>query len=303
MTERLDACERSGTQRIRASGTFAAVPRLVLIVLVVGLGCVPKRAPAIAVEDVFVADTPLDRALTDFVARVSASRAASPVGAPMPPPHVAAWNEVLAQVEQHRAALPLATVARARLVLQTAVDDDRAVFGDLPNSLAQRLPPTFERLRAQLVAMTTPRHHANPRAFVWPASPVEVTSPWGERVHPIRGESQFHAGVDLAAELAQPIRAADVGTVSFAGWNAGHGKQVELQHDEHLSTRYSHLSTLLVSPGQRVRKGEVIALAGQSGLATGPHLHFELWRDGEALDPELLLPPPPTHAVRVEVLR
>ncbi len=89
----------------------------------------------------------------------------------------------------------------------------------------------------------------------------------------------------------------------FAGWNGGHGKQVELQHDEHWSTRYSHLSTLMVEPGHTVKRGEVIGLAGATGLATGPHLHFEVWRDGETLDPELALPPPPVDGARVEVIR
>jgi murein DD-endopeptidase MepM/ murein hydrolase activator NlpD len=121
---------------------------------------------------------------------------------------------------------------------------------------------------------------------------VVVTSSWGDRQHPIHGDVRFHAGVDLAGELAQPVRAAAAGTVVYSGWNGGHGKHVELQHDAHLSTGYSHLLSLLVSVGQVVKRGQVIALVGETGVATGPHLHFEVRRDGESLDPEATLPRP-----------
>ena len=81
--------------------------------------------------------------------------------------------------------------------------------------------------------------------------------------------------------------------VIFSGWNGAHGKQVELQHDAHVSTRYSHLQTILVEAGQTVRQGDIIGLLGETGMVTGPHLHFELRLDGEAVDPEARLPRPP----------
>jgi murein DD-endopeptidase MepM/ murein hydrolase activator NlpD len=80
--------------------------------------------------------------------------------------------------------------------------------------------------------------------------------------------------------------------VAFAGWNAGHGKQVELQHDPHLASRYSHLAAWSIQPGAVVRRGDVIGWAGKTGSATGIHLHFEVRRDGASLDPEDALPRP-----------
>jgi murein DD-endopeptidase MepM/ murein hydrolase activator NlpD len=113
-------------------------------------------------------------------------------------------------------------------------------------------------------------------------------------VHPIAGDTRFHAGIDLEAPLEQPVRAAEVGTVVFSAWNGAHGKQIELQHDAHWATRYSHLDVLLVRPGTVVKKGQVIGLSGQTGLTTGPHVHFEIRRDGDALDPEVFLQLPAT---------
>jgi murein DD-endopeptidase MepM/ murein hydrolase activator NlpD len=286
------------------------VARLTLTLPLLALACVPPPAAPRTVlgEDEPLISGALPDGLAAFVRATAATRKATPKGAPMPQAHVDAWQDVFSLVDRTLEGTPEGTptaqqLARIRLTLEGAFDDDRAVFGDIPPSLAQRLPDTFARLRTRLVALTARRHHANPRAFLWPTSPVEVTSPWGDRQHPIRNEPMFHQGIDLAAERAQPIRAAEAGTVIFAGWNGGHGKQVELQHDEHWSTRYSHLSTLLVEPGHTVKKGEVIGLAGATGLATGPHLHFELWRDGETLDPELALPPPPVDGARVELIR
>jgi murein DD-endopeptidase MepM/ murein hydrolase activator NlpD len=270
------------------------------------LACATAHAPPRTVlgEDEPLISGALPDGLATFVRVTTASRKASARGAPMPASHVDAWQAVFALVDHTLDGKPSAQqLARLRLTLEAAFDDDRAVFGDMPPALAQQLPETFARLRTRLVTLSAHPRHANPRTFLWPTSPVEVTSPWGDRQHPIRNEPMFHQGIDLAAERAQPIRAAEAGTVLFAGWNGGHGKQVELQHDAHWSTRYSHLSTLLVEPGRTVKRGEVIGLAGATGLATGPHLHFEVWRDGETLDPELALPPPEVDGARVEVIR
>jgi murein DD-endopeptidase MepM/ murein hydrolase activator NlpD len=109
-------------------------------------------------------------------------------------------------------------------------------------------------------------------------------------VHPLHGDYRFHAGVDLEAADTQPVEAAADGVVVWAGWNGAHGKQIELQHDAHLATRYSHLTSMFVEPGERVKRGTVIGLAGHTGAVTGPHLHFELRKDGVAVDPEVLMP-------------
>jgi murein DD-endopeptidase MepM/ murein hydrolase activator NlpD len=115
--------------------------------------------------------------------------------------------------------------------------------------------------------------------------PGAITSDFGLRLHPILHFFRIHRGLDFAAGWGEPVRAAADGIVSAAGWDGGYGRQVRLEHRGDLGTSYSHLSSIVVQPGDRVRKGEVIGLAGASGLATGPHLHFEVYRRGQAIDP------------------
>jgi murein DD-endopeptidase MepM/ murein hydrolase activator NlpD len=242
-----------------------------------------------------VASEALLERLQTFLSFADRQRDDTPRGGPMPDALAAEWLSVSADVERltGRTATTLDLV-RARLWLQTALEADGARFGDVPVGVATTAQQTLATVTRRLVERT--RGHrlplANPAHFAWPVAPVVVTSPWGQRTHPIHGDERFHAGVDLEATRAQPVTAAGPGIVAFAGWNAGHGKQVELQHDPHLSTRYSHLSGFAVRPGDVVRRGDVIGWAGRTGTATGVHLHFEVRRDGEALDPEDELPGP-----------
>lgn len=111
------------------------------------------------------------------------------------------------------------------------------------------------------------------------------TSGFGMRRHPLLGYSRFHRGIDFGAAYGSPILAATDGVVAFAGWHGGHGKYVKLNHSGGLATAYAHMSRFAVSPGQRVRQGQVIGYVGSTGLSTGPHLHYELYRNGEAINP------------------
>ncbi|MBC2662741.1 M23 family metallopeptidase [Novosphingobium flavum] len=112
-----------------------------------------------------------------------------------------------------------------------------------------------------------------------------VTSLYGQRFHPILGYTRMHAGVDFGAAWGSPIVATADGVVSYAGYHGGHGMYVRLEHGGSLGTGYGHMSRIMVWPGQRVRAGEVIGLVGSSGLSTGPHLHYEMYRDGQTVDP------------------
>jgi murein DD-endopeptidase MepM/ murein hydrolase activator NlpD len=112
-----------------------------------------------------------------------------------------------------------------------------------------------------------------------------ITSPFGNRFHPVLGYSRFHAGTDFGAEHGSPILAAETGIVIMAGWYGGYGNAVILDHGGGLTTLYAHASRLDVSEGDTVRKGDAIAAVGTTGLSTGPHLHFEVRRDGEPTDP------------------
>ena len=115
--------------------------------------------------------------------------------------------------------------------------------------------------------------------------PGSVSSNFGMRRHPILRYSRMHKGMDFRAGYGTPILAATDGRVSGAGWAGGYGKQVRLTHAAGLSSSYSHMSQILVRPGQTVRQGQMIGRVGSTGLSTGPHLHYELYRNGRPINP------------------
>ncbi|GAA4008830.1 hypothetical protein GCM10022280_01980 [Sphingomonas swuensis] len=112
-----------------------------------------------------------------------------------------------------------------------------------------------------------------------------VTSTFGPRVHPILRFTRMHKGVDYGARWGSPIVAVADGQVVRAGWAGGYGRQVRLAHGGGLVTSYSHMSRIVAPEGGMVRRGELIGYVGSSGLSTGPHLHFEVLRDGQAINP------------------
>jgi murein DD-endopeptidase MepM/ murein hydrolase activator NlpD len=113
----------------------------------------------------------------------------------------------------------------------------------------------------------------------------QQTSGFGMRLHPILGYGRFHRGIDFRAGHGAPIYAVSDGRVSFAGRSGGHGNHVKLSHANNMGTGYSHMSRMAVRPGQQVRQGQVIGYVGSTGLSTGPHLHFEVYRGGAAVNP------------------
>ena len=112
-----------------------------------------------------------------------------------------------------------------------------------------------------------------------------MTSGFGMRRHPILGYVRMHAGIDFGAAWGSPIFAVSGGIVSFAGRHGGHGNYVRLEHGGGLGSGYGHLSRIAVAPGTRVHAGQVIGFVGSSGLSTGPHLHFEVYRGGATINP------------------
>ncbi|WCT73756.1 peptidoglycan DD-metalloendopeptidase family protein [Sphingomonas naphthae] len=112
-----------------------------------------------------------------------------------------------------------------------------------------------------------------------------VTSSFGMRRHPLLGYSRLHKGIDYGAPYGAPIVAATDGVVKFSGWHGGHGKYVQLAHAGGLGTGYGHMSRIVATVGQRVAAGQVIGYVGSTGMSTGPHLHYELYRNGQAINP------------------
>ena len=120
--------------------------------------------------------------------------------------------------------------------------------------------------------------------FAWPVAGRLISS-YGNRYHPILGYNRFHAGIDLAAGYGTLVKAADGGQVVQAGYFGGYGYSIMVYHGGGFATWYAHLSSINVAMGQMVQRGQVIGLVGSTGLATGPHLHFEVRINGAPQNP------------------
>ena len=127
-------------------------------------------------------------------------------------------------------------------------------------------------------------------AFVYPVMGPRMSSDYGLRKHPIKKVLRHHHGMDLAAPLGAPIRAISDGQVMYADPQGGYGMLIAIKHADGFSSHYGHCASITVSPGQRVKAGQIIGTVGSSGISTGPHLHFEIRNRGEPRDPETLLP-------------
>jgi murein DD-endopeptidase MepM/ murein hydrolase activator NlpD len=132
-----------------------------------------------------------------------------------------------------------------------------------------------------------------------PAPEPAVTSGFGPRVHPLDGVAKMHTGVDLRGGEGAPIHAAAGGTVVSAGERGGYGNAVEIDHGGGVHTLYAHASALEVKPGDHVQEGQEVGQVGQTGRATGPHLHFEVRVGGRPVDPTSALK---AYGIRADIL-
>lgn len=119
----------------------------------------------------------------------------------------------------------------------------------------------------------------------YPVDTGSISSRFGYRIHPIKGVRDFHSGLDLTANTGEPVKATADGVVSFAGYNGGSGNLVVLEHGFGYTTLYAHNSKILVNVGRIVKRGEIIAHVGSTGSSTGPHVHYEVWKDTRAVNP------------------
>lgn len=142
-----------------------------------------------------------------------------------------------------------------------------------------------ERLTALESTLLDKQLHAAVHPVGWPADGGWVSSGFGLRSDPFTGRTAFHEGVDIASRFGSPIKAMGGGVVSHAGEKEGYGLTVEVTHGNGYTTRYAHCKAVLVRVGDRVAKGQDLAHVGSSGRSTGPHLHFEVLRDGKAVNP------------------
>lgn len=142
-----------------------------------------------------------------------------------------------------------------------------------------------EEVYAEAVPKIVERGTKIPPTYIKPISGGRLSSGFGARSAPTKGASTNHKGVDWATPIGTSVAASNAGTVAFAGWASGYGYAVYINHADGRQTRYGHLSKVLVKTGQSVSQGERIALSGNTGRSTGPHLHFEIRIGGSAVNP------------------
>lgn len=142
-----------------------------------------------------------------------------------------------------------------------------------------------EEIAMPAVAKVVERGTQVPPTYIKPLQGGIVTSTFGNRPQPVPGASTYHQAIDWATPTGTPIYASSGGTVARAGWIGTYGNAIYINHPDGTQTRYAHLSRILVSPGQKVKQGETIALSGNTGNTSGPHVHFEMIIDGVKVDP------------------
>lgn len=160
-----------------------------------------------------------------------------------------------------------------------------------PDTLAalDKLGSEIDRQRERLMALESLLLDRKLSAQVtpsgWPVDRGWVSSGFGTRADPFTGHQSYHEGVDIASRLGTPILAMGDGVISHAGDKVGYGLMVEITHESGLITRYAHTQAIAVKVGDKVTKGQTIAQVGSSGRSTGPHVHFEVVKNGGAVNP------------------
>jgi len=164
---------------------------------------------------------------------------------------------------------------RKKVSLYQLTAEERADAEEI-DALQQASADLAAKIRAAQAHSTV--QHVSGAGFVWPVN-APITSPFGWRW------GRMHEGLDLGAAYGSPIAAAAAGVVIYAGWEGGYGNLVVIDHGGGLATAYGHQSRIAVSVGESVAQGQIIGYVGSTGHSTGPHLHFEVRVDGQAVDP------------------
>jgi murein DD-endopeptidase MepM/ murein hydrolase activator NlpD len=261
----------------------------------------PEPPVAVPAPEAFPTESPagppIDAALVRFALEARGRRGRHAQGGGFPAEALAAWYGLADDLDRYLARAlpqtPLLELVRARVTVEAEWDFDTRRYGAPPAELAEQIRSRTERLGRRLDAaralgltlFTAPP----PARLRWPVERAGLSSAFGLRMHPVEGRRRMHNGVDLVAAAGRLVSAAAAGWVVRAGWTGGYGLMVEVRHPGDLTTRYSHLSAILCAPGDALEPGQPVGLVGRTGLATGPHLHFEVWRAGEPRDPLPLL--------------
>ncbi|MDR3415691.1 MAG: M23 family metallopeptidase [Nevskia sp.] len=159
------------------------------------------------------------------------------------------------------------------------------VLGSL-DQLQQQLSDRERQMRVLEDLLLAGRLEKEIKPSGWPISDGYITSGYGSRTDPFTGLRDFHPGIDFAAPEGSRVQAVAAGIVTEAGERNGYGNLVQIDHGNGYVTRYGHNEALLVKVGDRVRKGQAVALIGNTGRSTGPHVHFEVLLNGNVVNPE-----------------
>lgn len=177
-------------------------------------------------------------------------------------------------------------LAAAGLPVDSDFGKDSDVGGPLiPLNASTMFDSKVKELDEALDALDHLKKEARRLPLANPAPGHSVTSPFGVRTDPILGTAALHSGMDFRAPMGMPAKVTAPGVVTKAGWNGGYGRMVEVDHGNGFATRYGHLSEIDVTVGQKLAAGDMIGKTGSSGRSTGPHLHYEVRHNGEAVDP------------------
>lgn len=171
--------------------------------------------------------------------------------------------------------------------IQQPVEGFRKVIADITYKNNEKINTNivYENVVAEAVPKIVERGTKTPPTFVYPISGGRMSSTFGRRKAPKKGASTYHKGIDWAVPTGTAVRATCGGVVTRAGWGSGYGYCVYIRHPDGKESRYGHCSKVLVKAGQSVKQGEKIALSGNTGVSTGPHLHFEILVGGSQVNP------------------
>lgn len=155
----------------------------------------------------------------------------------------------------------------------------------LADQLEKQLDAMGKSVPSPQAASFLPRQPAHGADFSMPVEGGRISSGYGKRIDPFHGREKNHHGLDIAAPEGSPIRAVQAGVVTYAGERGGYGNVVILRHVDGTETRYAHCASVAVEAGQTIPTGDTLGTVGSTGRSTGPHLHFEVRKDGKILDP------------------
>ncbi len=206
-----------------------------------------------------------------------------------------AFVERMTRFADRRAEQATATIRKLGLnpeAMLASLNDRSAQGGplvSLSTSESGKLDPRFQRLGLSLARMSLLERGVAGIPRYLPASLQYISSGFGYRSDPFTGEGAMHAGLDFKGPIGAPIYAAAKGVISFAGIRSGYGNCIEIDHGNGLLTRYAHMSAFRARVGDKVGPGSVVGAIGSTGRSTGPHLHFEVRINGEAVNPRPFL--------------